>query len=498
MLRGGCLRLRRPNGVAFDEGTDDTGAAFGSQLGRAGVIADCSSIVNPSIPASAQQRQKTGVYSVKPVCYTVGWADYSSKSHRKETSVASKEQAAALERLSKSFTPHRPIDVPESFSGRRNLLYKANDAANTSGLHIILFGDRGTGKTSIARVLARTVQEPERPDGRRAILVSCTSSDDYVSIWRKVLREIQVAERQLGFMQHAVAEIVGRLDVDESFKDPNDIRLFVQSLPNPSLIVMDEFDRVPSNSDARRLMADTIKLFSDTDVRSTLMIVGVAESISELITEHQSIARNIAQIVVEPMTVDELSEIIQKGFKRAELDYEEDIDARIAHLSQGYPHYAHLLGLWAGRRAIEDGRSIVTRDDLTRAIPDSLANATGAVRQEYEQAVASSRASTLYKDVLLACALANKDSLGRFSTVDVRQPLRTITGQNYDIGAYQSHLAKFCEPERGPIFKKTGRRRSYRWQFVNPQLIPYVLLEGIKVGRVDWSVIAEASSSTER
>jgi hypothetical protein len=61
--------------------------------------------------------------------------------------------------------------------------------------------------------------------------------------------------------------------------------------------------------------------------------------------------------------------------------------------------------------------------------------------------------------------------------------LRKITGREYDTGAYQSHLAKFCEPDRGPILKKTGGRRSYRWRFVNPQVIPYILLEGKKAGR---------------
>jgi Cdc6-like AAA superfamily ATPase len=409
---------------------------------------------------------------------------YGSKFNRGERRVTSKEYAAAHERLNKAFTPHRPIDLPEFFSGREDLLYRVSDAANTAGLHIILFGDRGTGKTSIARVLARTIQEPERPDGRRAILVSCTSTDDYMSIWRKVLREIQVAQRQLGFVQHTVAEVVGRLDVNDTLQDPNDIRLFVQSLPNPSLIVMDEFDRVPQGSDARRLMADTIKLFSDTDVQSTLVIVGVAESISELITEHESISRNVAQILVEPMTVDELSEIIQKGFKRAQLDYEAGVDRRIANLSQGYPHYTHLLGLWSGRHAVENHRNRVTIDDLSRAIPDALRNAAGAVQQEYEQAVSSSRGKTLYKEVLLACALAQKDSLGRFSAIHVRQPLRQITNQNYDTGAFQGHLAKFCERDRGPVLKRTGKRRSYRWQFVNPQLIPYVLLEGIRNGLI--------------
>jgi hypothetical protein len=91
--------------------------------------------------------------------------------------------------------------------------------------------------------------------------------------------------------------------------------------------------------------------------------------------------------------------------------------------------------------------------------------------------------------VLLACALALKDSLGKFSAVDIRKPLRQITGKDYNTGAYQSHLAKFTEAHRGPILKKSGKRRSYRWRFVNPQVIPYVLLQGIQDGRLSWDVV---------
>jgi len=398
--------------------------------------------------------------------------------------VTPKEWEEAKSQLNKSFTPNRPIDVPEYFAGRKELLYRATDAANTAGLHIILFGDRGTGKTSIARVLAYTLQEPNRVDGRRAILVSCNSNDDYLSIWRRISQEVLIAQRQLGFAQQALSEVMGRLDIGDSIKDPNDVRLFVQSLPSPALIIIDEFDRVPQSSDARRLMADTIKLFSDADVKSTLMLVGVAESIGELLAEHQSISRNIAQIKVEPMTTNELAEIVRRGLERAHLSYADSIDSAIAHLSQGYPHYTHLLGLWCGRRAIEDSRSEVGNHDLEQAIPDALANAAGGIQQEYEQAVQSSRKNTLYKEVLLACALANKDSLGRFSAGDVRQPLRTITGQDYGTGAFQGHLAKFCEAERGSVLRRTGRKRNYRWQFMNPQLIPYILLDGLENERI--------------
>jgi Cdc6-like AAA superfamily ATPase len=385
----------------------------------------------------------------------------------------------ARQRLEQVFTPHKPIDLPELLAGRLPLLYKATDAINTEGLHPVLYGDRGTGKTSLARVLAVSVQEPEKDDGRRAIIVSCGSTDSYSLVWRKVCQEIQLAQRQLGFVQESVAPLAAQvLDVGNHLDNPNDVRLFVRGFPNPCVIVIDEFDRLPNTRD-RRLMADTIKLFSDTAVPATIVLVGVAGSIGELITEHQSVARNIAPMHVEPMKPEELAEIVQRGFSHAGLDFESGIDTKIASWSQGYPHYTHLLGLWAGRKTLEAGRLTVTVNDLESAVQDALENAAGGVQHEYETAVASAREGTLFKAVLLACALAEKDSLGRFSAVSVRYPLAEVTHNDYTTGAFQSHLAKFCEADRGPILKKSGTRRNYRWQFINPQLIPYVRLQGM-------------------
>jgi hypothetical protein len=395
-------------------------------------------------------------------------------------------QPAVLEQLNKAFTPNRPIDLPEFLAGRQRLLYRANDAVNTTGLHVVLFGDRGTGKTSIARVLGHMVQEPERRDGRRVLMTLGNSSDNFSSVWRRVFQEVLLAPRQMGFAPNAGDLALQRFDAVET-NEPNDIRLMIQSLPNPPVIVIDEFDRIPPESDARRLMADTIKLFSDTNVTATIVLVGVAESIGELIAEHQSISRNIAQVQVDPMSIPELRQIVEEGFARAGLQFEPDLDERIARLSQGYPHYTHLLGLWAGRRTVEQNRKVVTLPNLEAAVPDALENATGGVQHEYERAIASSRQNTLFKDVLLACALADKDPLGKFSARDIKEPLRAVTGRDYETGAYQSHLAKFTEPQRGSILKKSGSRRSYKWRFVNPQVIPYILLEGQNDDRLPQS-----------
>jgi Cdc6-like AAA superfamily ATPase len=394
------------------------------------------------------------------------------------------KEAEYHEKLIKAFTPNQPIDLPEFLAGRSIILYKALDAAKTSGLHMILFGERGTGKTSIAKVLARMLQEPARPDGCRTVFVQCNSSDSYSSIWRKIIQAILLKQSQLGFLHQEIATIRGKLSIDSPITDPNDARIAIQSLTNPTIIIIDEFDRVPLNNNARTLMADTIKLFSDSNTDCKLVLVGVAESITELISEHQSIARNMLQILVETMTIEELAQIIQKGLKYVGLRYENDLDKRIAYLSQGYPHYTHLLGLWAARHAIAEGRDEVMLQDINQAIVDALENTIGSVRQEYELAIASVKKKALYKDVLLACAVASKDSLGRFSLVDVRSPLRQVTGRDYNTGAYQAHLAALCTVERGQILKRSGKPKNYRWKFVNPQLITYVRLQGVKDGRI--------------
>jgi len=384
--------------------------------------------------------------------------------------------------LEQAFTPHRPITVQSLLAGRMDTIYRGLDVIKTDGEHLILYGDRGVGKTSIARVLGAVAQEVERDRNLRVLFVSCSSADDFKSIWRKVFEEVQVIERQAGFGARMTAP--RPMTPEEEIKDSNDVKRLVQSFPSPTVIVIDEFDRVPVNNDARRLMSDTIKLFSDNAISSTIVIVGVAGSIEELISEHQSITRHAAQLEVKPMTIDALAEVVQKAFDLAGMTYDAGLDERIAEMSQGYPHYTHLLGLWSGRHATKAGRTHVSMADLDAAVNDALENATGDIRQAYDRAVQSAQPRTLYREVLLACGLAKKDAFGRFRTSDVGPPLRQITGRPYEVAAFQSHLAKFTEPDRGPALRRTGKPHGYRWQFVNPQLIPYVRLEGVREGRI--------------
>ena len=400
------------------------------------------------------------------------------------------EVAAIRAALSKAFTPHQPISLPELLSGRLELLYRVQDSVNTEGLHVVLYGDRGTGKTSLARVVAYLSQEPDDEHGRRCALVSCTAEDTFATIWRKVGQEILLSQRQMGLAQRETFQIVGRLDLDSEIKSPSDAKILLEGLNHPTVLVFDEFDRI-SDQQTQSLMADTMKGFSDHNVPSTLIFVGVGKSLSDLLHEHLSISRNIAQVRVDPMEVDELAQIIQKGCAIAELTFDLGLDLEIAKLSQGYPHYTHLLGLWTGRKAIEHDRTHFSLGDLEQAIPAVLQNAEGGLQEQYERAIDSSKKAALFKQVLLACAMANKDSLGRFAVGALQEPLKVITGQNYTTGAYQAHLGKFCEAERGPVLERSGQPKSYRWRFLNPQLIPYLVLQGVNDKLIQPSLLPQ-------
>src|ERR1700733_13861390 len=126
----------------------------------------------------------------------------------------------------------------------------------------------------------------------------------------------------------------------EGEPSPNDVRRCLEIIADvdPAVIFIDEFDR-PADPKIRGLFADTIKILSDKGINITVILVGVADTVDEIIAEHNSIQRALIQVQMPRMAAAELKEIVVQGMKTAELDADEEFTNRVVELSQGLPHY---------------------------------------------------------------------------------------------------------------------------------------------------------------
>jgi len=389
--------------------------------------------------------------------------------------------------ISSAFTPSAPIDNATLFSGRTRQIGQLTNAVFQKGQHAILYGERGVGKTSLARVLKDFLKGIGTGQGSSDTpwfligSTNCEGASTFQSIWTALFRDIKYNRQLLmGFSSQKKEETGCLLDYCPEPKTAEDIRQFLEELAQPLIFVIDEFDQLRKQG-VRKAVADTIKTLSDRAVNATIIVVGVADSVTELLAEHVSIERALVQIQMPRMSPDELKEIVDKGLKSAEMTADDGARGRIADLSQGLPHYTHLLTLHAGQSAVDNDRIEVTLDDVEVAINLAVEQAQQSIVRGYITATISRRGN-LYSQVLTACARTEKDELGYFSASSVRDPMSKIMGKDYDIPAFSQHLKEFCTKERGNILQRTGFPRRYRFRFTNPLMEPYVVMKGITKG----------------
>ncbi len=380
--------------------------------------------------------------------------------------------------ISKAFRPASPVDDVDLFAGRTEQMVKVLDAVEQPGQHVVVYGGRGVGKTSLAKFMAKTMRGPT---GYTTVHYTCSTTATFDSIWREVLGDLELTSTvaALGFSgpDHQTVHTAAELLLDEATTRPDRVRraMTVLSQGRPVAIFIDEFER-PTDAETKALFADTIKILSDQLVPATLILVGVADNVDELLQEHASIRRSLVEIYMPNMSDEELAEIVVKGLTACEMTFEPAFAAAVVTLARGLPNYVHLITQNAARVAVDDERVHVLLSDVEPAITRSVESIQQAVLDTYHRATSSNR-ETLYKEVLLACALARRDEKGTFGAADVREELSRITGKYRDLPAFAQHLNDFSGSDhRGGVLEKLGGAYRSRYRFTDPLLQPYVLM----------------------
>ncbi len=401
------------------------------------------------------------------------------------------EQAEAIAaEAAKVFQPRTPIATKELFAGRWNELTAVADAVNQAGLHAVIFGERGVGKTSLANVVRPTIRaldtfekDPSTVPQRLIVKTVATSSDTFGSIWEKLFRDLSWVDNkpQAGLVPLSKGRVpllealglTGALTVD-------DVRRILETLSG-SVFIIDEFDRAAKN--ISKDFTDLIKTLSDLAVDSTIVLVGVSDTIDQLVTDHASIVRAISQVFLRRMTPDELRDILANAEKSLGISFSSDAANLIVHISQGLPHYTHLIGLHATRVTVLNKFSRkVDRADVFVALEKATKQAEQTARDRHSKATHSSHKDALYRHVLLACAIAaarSQDALGFFNPGTVAEPLSVILNRAVEVATYTNHLSEFCQAQRGPVLQRDGQPRAYRFRFHDPMVVPFVFMDAV-------------------
>lgn len=391
------------------------------------------------------------------------------------------------------FSPAAPIDAKDLFAGRARELQTLLDVVNQRGQHAIVFGERGIGKTSLVNVLAEFIQSPLPVLAPRC---NCDSADTYATLWRKIFFRIPVMseKRSIGLRPtvatnvHSVAEeLPPNLTLDIVVKTLGDI-----GEENNLIVIIDEFDCLPEGITGK-LFADTIKTLSDYAVPATIALVGVADNVTELIASHPSVERALVQVQMPRMAREEIYEILLKRLLKLNLTISPKALEQVGTLARGLPHYAHLLGLYASRWTLMAGEKEIVPVHVLEAVREALNHTNQSLLSLYHKATSSPRKDNLFRQTVLASALADTDDLGYFAASDVREPFNQILmDKTYSVSAFTKHLHDLCDAERGPVLQKTGQKHKHRFRFSNPLLQPFVLMHGLVSGMISQSQL-EAS-----
>jgi Cdc6-like AAA superfamily ATPase len=374
-----------------------------------------------------------------------------------------------MTRLAEAFRPAAPIDRRGLFAGRVDQIAELFSVVGQPGQHAVVYGERGVGKTSLSAVVAELL----RGSNVATVRVICDSSDDFSSIWQKALGEIglRTSSTGVGFAPETKeGSQPASMLLGSGRVTPYEVARALEALTpeRPLAVFIDEFDRIVDPDD-RALFAETIKTLSDHIVRATVVLVGVADDIDDLLREHRSIERALVQIRMPRMSREELAEIATRGLESAQMSIQKSAVESVTGLSQGLPHYTHLLTQLAGQAALAARRAKVEGRDMNAAVDRAIDRAGQSIADAYRRATAGRG-----PQLVLACALADEDEYGFFGPSDLSEP--------------SEGLEKLAEAEVG-VLQRRQEGGVDRYRFVNPLLQPYVVMRGLSEGLVKPSEV---------
>ncbi len=339
---------------------------------------------------------------------------------------------AALHRIAPGeiFTPTRPRTGRRTLVGRNAELARVLEAIGEEAAHVVIYAERGRGKTSLTNLAIERLRRSGTIVGRFV----CNAESRFDQIMHGLVRDLPSALLAIdGVDSDASARrgcdhILPQADVS-----PADVAAIVDRLSCKRLVfVVDEFDRVRDQT-TRTQLADTIKLLSDRDLKLLFMIVGVSTTLEQIIGQHPSIQRNVIGVHLPLLPDCEIIALLKRGGEAAGLLFTDDTCDIVAGVARGMPHMAQLMGLRIAQHAIARGATETERQDVGAAIGRLIHDQAPEIVARYTKLTRGPDGRAM-KTVLNAAARCPQDRWANInlSTVEARFVTQLLDAKVYE------------------------------------------------------------------
>ncbi|QYK53512.1 MAG: ATP-binding protein [Fimbriimonadaceae bacterium] len=376
-------------------------------------------------------------------------------------------------RAKRIFHSGTPLTEGEFFAGRIDELQRILKAHAMKGVHIVVYGQRGVGKTSLCNILHEKLKIQD------VAKTTVESGDTFGSIWMRLLSKIvfQNVETIVGF-RHREEETQSR--ISDFIPDPSNVSVttiadLISASPVKELFIIDEYDRL-RDEHSRQKFTDLIKILADRGSTQTICLVGVADDIQQLIQDHPSIERSLVQIMVDPMTKFELKQVLTLRWDYLGMTYTKPVLEIVTSFCQGYPHIAHVIGLHVTLQALSKDNDHIDMDDVFQSMSDAALAFQQSLHSAYECAVASPQLNAKFARTLLVAALVHTDELGYFRASDLLQVYKIIEGAEVKLQSFNRHLGELCSEKRNQSLVSKTVAGNTRYAFANPMLKAFVIV----------------------
>ena len=393
------------------------------------------------------------------------------------------------EKVASVVNPATPIRSIEHLKGRDEQLREIERALFQNGRHIFVFGDRGVGKSSLAATAAYQYQSS---DGE-PIFVSGSPDESFRSIIANIaiqaLRRSKFEHRRTNEsrsirfrgVEWTAEHEVSTADLCDQIRTIGDATELLKQVSlkhsiRPA-VILDEFDTIP-NAEERAKFTALLKQLADQTVNIRFFITGIGQSCRELLGASRSAIRQLATIELSRLGFEGRREIVQDAADAFELGLDDNVNWRIALISDGFPYYVHLLTekmLWAAFDAEKEVRALGW-PEFSAGLRTAVQETNAELQRPYQKCVLGREPK--FEDVVWSTADSDELLLSIENMylaykriVSSRDPSREI-----DRNRYSDMLRKLRSPNYGSILRSIAGRQGW-YEYSEKMLRGYVRMQ---------------------